>query len=164
MGERIPYQPAVADYQTLSLERDPSRPEVLHVWLDRPRRRNAVNARMMSEVGDVFEALQRDFDTRVVVLGCRGLSFCSGADRKADDAPLEPPRSEREVRWRAHLGRRVARAIEDCDIPTVARVQGPYRESRSESTSNRRKTCGHFSRGREASPYRSLALSVETNA
>ncbi|MFN0030359.1 MAG: enoyl-CoA hydratase/isomerase family protein [Acidimicrobiales bacterium] len=118
------YHPAVANYQTLTLERDPARPEVLHVWLDRSQRRNAVNARMMSEVGDVFESLQRDFETKVVVLGGRGLSFCSGADRKGDDQPLEPPRSEREVRWRAHLGRRAARAIEDCDIPTVARIQG----------------------------------------
>lgn len=114
----------MASYQTLELERDPARPEVLHVWLNRPHRRNAVNARMMAEVGDVFEALQQDFATRVVVLGGRGLSFCSGADRKADDQPLAAAGTEREARWRAHLGRRAARAIEDCDIPTVARLQG----------------------------------------
>ena len=30
-GSASPTNPAVADYQTLSLERDPSRPEVLHV-------------------------------------------------------------------------------------------------------------------------------------
>lgn len=92
VGERIPYHPAVADYQTLSLERDPRRPEVLHVWLDRPRRRNAVNARMMSEVGDVFEALQRDFDTRVVVLGGRGLSFCTGSEMSITGRHAANPR------------------------------------------------------------------------
>ena len=50
---------------------------------------------MMTEVGDVFEALQRYFDTRVVVLGGRGLSFCSGADRRSPGdtqrIPVESP-------------------------------------------------------------------------
>lgn len=114
----------MASYETLEVERDPSRPEVLRVWLNRPHRRNAVNPAMMSEVGDVFLGLQTDFVTKVVVLGGRGLSFCAGADRKRDDQPLPPAANERETRWRAHLGRRAARAIEECEIPTIARVQG----------------------------------------
>ncbi len=111
-------------YETVEIERDADRPEVLRVWLNRPHRRNATNTRMMAEVGDVFEALQQDFQTKVVVLGGRGASFCSGADRKPDDQPLPDASSEREERWRAHLGRRAARAIEECEIPTIARVQG----------------------------------------
>jgi enoyl-CoA hydratase/carnithine racemase len=114
----------MSSYQTLELERSADRPEVLRVWLNRPHRRNAVNFRMMQEVGDVFLALQQDFTTKVVVLGGRGLSFCAGADRKQDDQPLDPPSNEREERWRAHLGRRSARAIEDCEATTIARVQG----------------------------------------
>jgi enoyl-CoA hydratase/carnithine racemase len=114
----------MSSYQTLDLERSADRPEVLHVWLNRPHRRNAVNPRMMQEVGDVFLALQEDFATKVVVLGGRGLSFCSGADRKPDDQPLGAAANEREERWRNHLGRRSARAIEDCDAVTIARVQG----------------------------------------
>jgi enoyl-CoA hydratase/carnithine racemase len=114
----------MATYRTLELERDPARPEVLRVWLNRPQRRNAVNNRMMQEVGDLFQALQQDFTTKVVVLGGRGLSFCAGADRKADDQPLDPVANEREQRFRNHLGRRAARAIEECEIPVVARVQG----------------------------------------
>ncbi|MEA3216981.1 MAG: hypothetical protein QOJ19_3137 [Acidimicrobiia bacterium] len=114
----------MSSYQTLELERSADRPEVLQVWLNRPHRRNAVNFRMMQEVGDVFLGLQEDFATKVVVLGGRGLSFCAGADRKPDDQPLDPPRNEREDRWRAHLGRRAARAIEDCEATTIARVQG----------------------------------------
>lgn len=114
----------MASYQTLDVERSADRPEVLHVWLDRPHRRNAVNPRMMQEVGDVFLALQEDFATKVVVLGGRGASFCSGADRKPDDQPLGAAGGEREDRWRANLGRRAARAIEDCEAVTIARVQG----------------------------------------
>lgn len=115
---------ALPTFQTLELSRDADRPEVLRVWLNRPQRRNAVNDRMMKEVGDVFLSLQEDFLTRVVVLGGRGLSFCAGADRKGDDQPLEAPGSEREQRFRNHLGRRAARAIEDCEIPVIGRIQG----------------------------------------
>lgn len=114
----------MASYQTLELERDPARPQVLNVWLNRPHRRNAVTDRMMAELGDVFLALQKDFETKVVVLGGRGVSFCAGADRKGDDQPLPAPASEREERWRNHLGRRASRAIEDCEVPTIARLQG----------------------------------------
>ena len=46
---------------------------------------------MMAELGDVFLALQKDFETKVVVLGGRGVSFCAGADRKGDDQPLPAP-------------------------------------------------------------------------
>lgn len=116
--------PETMTFQTLEVARDADRPEVLRVWFNRPQRRNAVNDRMTLEVGDLFLALQTDFTSRVVVLGGHGLSFCSGADRKRDDQPLEPPATEREARFRHHLGRRAARAIEDCEIPTIARVQG----------------------------------------
>ena len=42
---------------------------VLRVWLNRPERRNAVNATMLREIGDFFLSLETDFETRVVVLG-----------------------------------------------------------------------------------------------
>jgi enoyl-CoA hydratase/carnithine racemase len=111
------------DYQTLELERDGP---VLRVWLNRPARRNAINPRMLSELGDLYLSLVKDFDTRVVVLGGRGASFCAGADRKPPlpEETLPPPRSERERRWLSHLGRRACRAIEDCEVVTIARVHG----------------------------------------
>ncbi len=115
---------SMAGYQTLEVVRDPGRAEVARVWLNRPGRRNAVNDRMLQELGDVFTAFQQDFTTKVIVLAGRGASFCAGADRKGDDQPLAPPGNEREQRFRHHLGRRAARAIEDCEIPTIARVQG----------------------------------------
>lgn len=114
----------VAEPTTVEVERDASDPRILRVWLSRSDRRNAVNPRLLRDVGDVFLGLQTDFQTKVVVLGGRGASFCSGADRKPDDQPLPAAGTEREVRWRSHLGRRAARAIEDCEIPTIARVQG----------------------------------------
>jgi enoyl-CoA hydratase/carnithine racemase len=110
-------------YQTLELARTGP---VLRVWLNRPTRRNAISPRMLSELGDLFLSLETDFDARVVVLGGRGASFCAGADRKAPipEEALPPPGGERERRWLAHLGRRACRAIEACEVVTIARVHG----------------------------------------
>jgi enoyl-CoA hydratase/carnithine racemase len=110
-------------YETLETERDGA---VLRVWLNRPERRNAVNATMLREVGDLFRALETDFDSRVVVLGGRGKSFCAGADRKPPESGTGPEREpgDRERRWLGQLGRRAARAIEECEAVTVARIQG----------------------------------------
>jgi enoyl-CoA hydratase/carnithine racemase len=108
------------DFSTLDSERDG---EVLRIWFDRPQKLNAVDTVLLREVGDLFRNLERETEARVIVLGGRGRSFCVGADRNAEPDP-DPPTSARERRWFNHLGRRACRAIEDCEIPTVARVQG----------------------------------------
>ena len=110
-------------FETFAVDREGP---VLRVWLDRPRRRNAVDATMLRELGDFFLSLETDFDTKVVVLGGRGPTFCAGADRKPPEPGKAPPapRSDRERRWMGQLGRRAARAIEECDAVTVARVHG----------------------------------------
>jgi enoyl-CoA hydratase/carnithine racemase len=109
----------------LELERDGP---ILRVWLDRPERRNALDTGSLEEIEALFGSLRRDFATRVVVLGGRGPSFCSGADRRS------PPGSERmgaasgasdrERRWCAQLGLRACRAIADAEPVTIARVHG----------------------------------------
>jgi enoyl-CoA hydratase/carnithine racemase len=113
----------VVVFETFEVERVGA---LTNIWLNRPERRNAVNSTMLREIGDFFLALETDFDTRVVVLGGRGPTFCSGADRKpqaTSDAPA-PARSDREIRWEGQLGRRACRAIEACDAVTIARVHG----------------------------------------
>ena len=109
----------------LSVEREGA---VLRVWLDRPERRNALDTATLEALTDLYQGLQRDFQTRVVVLGGRGPSFCAGADRG------RPPGSERmaassgagdrERRYAAQIGWRACRAIEECEVVTLARVHG----------------------------------------
>lgn len=106
------------DFERIEIERDGP---VIRVWLNRPDKRNAHDQQMIEEVGDLFLSLTTDFDARLVVLGGRGPTFCAGADRREKTAPAG---SDREVRYRAQLGRRATRAIEECDLPTIARVQG----------------------------------------
>ena len=81
---------------------------------------------MLLEVGDLFSSLERDYETRVVVLGGRGRMFSPGADRKPPipEEALPDPKTDRERRYVAGLGRRACRAIEDCEVLTIARIHG----------------------------------------
>jgi len=106
------------DLHTLELEPDG---EVLRIWFNRPESRNAHNQQMVQEVGDLFIALNSQSEFRVAVLGGRGKSFCAGADRKE---VLSEPANDLEARYLGQLGRRAARAIEDCELVTIARVHG----------------------------------------
>lgn len=113
------------NWKTLSVTYDGP---VMRVWLDRPEKRNALNGTALEEITALFEGLATDFVTRVVVLGGRGPSFCAGADRS------DPPgharllgssdASERERRWVSQIGLRAARAIEQAEIVTIARLHG----------------------------------------
>lgn len=110
-------------YRSLELEQDGP---VLRVWLNRPERLNAISSVMLQEIGDVFLSLETAFDTKVVVLGGRGRSFCAGADRKPPEPEqqVSTPQTDRERRWLDQLGRRACQAIENCDVVTVARIHG----------------------------------------
>lgn len=113
----------VMKYRSLELEQQGP---VLRVWLNRPQRLNAISPAMLQEIGDVFLSLETAFDTKVVVLGGRGRSFCAGADRKPPEPEqqVSSPRTDRERRWMDQLGRRACQAIENCDVVTVARIHG----------------------------------------
>jgi enoyl-CoA hydratase/carnithine racemase len=107
--------------ETLEFERDGG---ILRVWLNRPEKRNPLSGVALEELASVFASVNTDFDVRCVVLGGRGPSFSGGADRKAAPAPRSTDPTPRERRWVAQLGRRAARAIEDCEVPTIARLHG----------------------------------------
>jgi enoyl-CoA hydratase/carnithine racemase len=110
-------------YETLTLEHDGP---IARVWLDRPHKRNALDARALEEITDAFTTLGRAFDTRVVILGGRGASFCAGADRtnppgRSTQATNAGPRERRHA---ALMGRRAVEAIERVEAITIARVHG----------------------------------------
>ncbi len=112
-------------WKTLETERDGA---ILRVWLARPERRNALDTTALEEIASLFGSLQRDFETRVVILGGRGPSFCGGADRRSppghERLAADSGASERERRFALQLGLRASRAIEDCEVVTIARVHG----------------------------------------
>lgn len=101
---------------------------ILRVWLNRPASLNALDTDVLSGIADVFTDLNTMFDVRCVVLGGRGRAFSAGADRKASPGAERMAASsgatERERRWASQVGARACAAIANCEIPTVARVQG----------------------------------------
>jgi enoyl-CoA hydratase/carnithine racemase len=113
------------ELRSLEVERDGP---VLRVHLNRPERLNALDTATLEEIADLFGGLQRDFETRVVVLGGRGSSFCAGADRKdppgGDRLGASSGAGEREQRFVSQLGRRAVRAIEAVEAVTIARLHG----------------------------------------
>ena len=53
---------------------------VATLWLDRPDKRNAMDAAVMKELGDALDTIGGDREVRVVVLRGRGSIFSSGID------------------------------------------------------------------------------------
>lgn len=60
--------------------------------IDRPERRNAVDAATAAELRDGFRRFEDDGDARVlIVTGAGGEAFCAGADLKAMSNPIMAP-------------------------------------------------------------------------
>lgn len=97
---------------------------VLHVWLNRPEKLNALDTRTLEEIEALFGQLQTDFAIRVVILGGRGRSFCAGADRTNPPGAGSRHAGERERGYALQLGARACRAIERVEAITLARIQG----------------------------------------
>lgn len=64
-------------YTTIEFEKENN---IGTVWLNRPHIHNAFNETMISELIEVFEAIEQMEDVKAVILRGRGKSFCAGAD------------------------------------------------------------------------------------
>ena len=110
----------MADYETITF--DASGPAIW-VTLNRDDVRNAFNGRMLADLLDAFETAPKVPGGRVVVLTGVGSAFCAGAD-------LNWMRAVRDFTYEQNLEESnqvsaVMRAIYDCPLPTIARVNGP---------------------------------------
>jgi methylglutaconyl-CoA hydratase len=88
------------------------------IKLNRPEKRNALSAMLITEVYDHLAAANADDEVRCVVITGNGPGFCSGADLK-DDRGL-PAGRERAVAYPELLS-----AIQDSPKPVIAAVNGP---------------------------------------
>lgn len=96
---------------------------VTRVTLNRPQIRNAFNDTMISELREVFSALEEDPNLRVVVLTGEGSAFCAGADinwmRKVLSYSYEENYEDS-----MNLAR-LMREIYEFKRPVVGRINGP---------------------------------------
>ena len=93
---------------------------VTRVTLNRPEARNALDLTMCHALRTAFEALDADPTVRVVLVQAAGPIFCAGADLKERTG-----RDEGWVRARRIAAFAAYEAIERCDKPVVAVVDGP---------------------------------------
>ncbi len=109
----------MADYETLTF--DVQGPAVA-ITLNRDEVRNAFNGQMLDDLLAAVAAAPAAEGARVVVLTGVGSCFCAGAD-------LGWMRAVRRFTYEENLAEsnkvsQVMRAIYDCPLPTVARVNG----------------------------------------
>jgi methylglutaconyl-CoA hydratase len=90
---------------------------IIILTLNRPAKRNALNAALMEACSEAFESLAKDRKQRVIILRGEGPVFCAGLD--LEEAFL-PENAERT----AGLVARVLRAVYQVPQVTIAAVQG----------------------------------------
>ena len=106
------------DYETLEVQRAGP---VTTVVLNRPAKRNAINARMFGELEGAFDQIAADPGVRAFVLTGAGGHFCSGVDLSALE---ELPASPEAMAVRMAGIHQLLAKIFDCPKPGVAAVAG----------------------------------------
>lgn len=101
--------------ETLQVERADG---IVTVTFDRPHKKNAIDATMWAELGEVATAIAHSTDDRCVVLTGSGGEFCSGADL-SDGTGERVHQLEQMRRINA-----VIQAFHDLPQPTIAKVPG----------------------------------------
>lgn len=84
--------------------------------LNRPDRKNALDAQLWVELADALRATKRDRDVRALVITGAGGAFCSGADIGTGEN-IHP-------RYKLDRLTDVALALHELAVPTVAKVTG----------------------------------------
>jgi methylglutaconyl-CoA hydratase len=87
------------------------------VTLNRPAKRNALNAALMEACSTAFEALAQDRSCRVIILRGEGAVFCAGLDLEEVHAAASPEKT-------ARLVARLLRAVYQVPQVTIASVHG----------------------------------------
>ncbi|MEU0686940.1 enoyl-CoA hydratase/isomerase family protein [Streptomyces uncialis] len=93
-------------------------PGITLVTLDRPRRRNALDAPTLDELVRVLDGLE----ARAVVLTGNGPAFCAGYDLASVAGPRWAQRAERLI---AHPAHAVYDVLESSPFPVIAAIDGP---------------------------------------
>ena len=109
------------DYETLLVER---RGFALFITLNRPQTRNALSARMWSEIDGVFAAVRDDRSVRAIVLRGAGGNFSAGGDLKERDQIGENADSVAATEMRNRAGGEIIMRVDRAPQVVVAVVEG----------------------------------------
>lgn len=107
-------------YKTIKVSTD--KQGVTYLTMARPEVHNAFNAEMISEMTSAFEALDKNPDTKIIVMQSEGESFSAGADinwMKDMVNATQAENQEDSLKLAALM-----RTINFCDKAVIAKVQG----------------------------------------
>lgn len=107
-------------YETLHIDKTPT--GIVTLTLNRPEKRNALSAQMISEITDFADKMSSTSGARAIVLRGEGAVFCAGADLGWMQAQIAADRTERmtEARKLALM----FKALNDMPVPLIAQVHG----------------------------------------
>ncbi len=111
--------PIPSSFETLDVQQDGG---IVFVRFNRPEKKNAINRRMHDELQSLCQALNADFDSRVIVFSGNGDCFSSGADTSEWRIPGSA--NELAVRDISGVGGRTSDAIDGLNQVTIAAVHG----------------------------------------
>jgi len=92
--------------------------EIGIITLNRPKARNALNRKMIQELGDALTCLENDPQIRSIII-TGNKDFCAGADIKEMNA-IKPEEIEAFCRW----GHKVFDQLESMGKPVIAAITG----------------------------------------
>ena len=105
-----------------SLELDRPEPWILRLTLNTPGKLNAVGHQAHAHLAEIWKTIDRDEETRVVLVRGAGGAFSSGGDL----ALVEDIARDWETRLRVfHEARDLVSNLVDCSKPIVAAIDGP---------------------------------------
>jgi 2-(1,2-epoxy-1,2-dihydrophenyl)acetyl-CoA isomerase len=100
---------------------------VATITLNRPEQLNAMTDPLMRGISEALARVEADQNIRAVVLTGKGRGFCAGADlaqvakrpeEPTDGSAKEPDQGDDDFNT-------AMRALMDCPVPTIARINGP---------------------------------------
>ncbi|XP_051063534.1 delta(3,5)-Delta(2,4)-dienoyl-CoA isomerase, mitochondrial [Phodopus roborovskii] len=119
----------LSDHNYESLQVTSAQKHVLHVQLNRPEKRNAMNKAFWREMVECFQKISEDSDCRAVVISGAGKMFTSGID-VVDMAHLLQTPGDDAARMAWHLRDLISKfqktftVIEKCPKPVIAAIHG----------------------------------------
>ncbi|XP_034494522.1 delta(3,5)-Delta(2,4)-dienoyl-CoA isomerase, mitochondrial isoform X2 [Ailuropoda melanoleuca] len=118
------------DHNYESLRVTAAQKHVLHVQLNRPEKRNAMNRAFWREMVECFNKIARDPDCRAVVISGAGKMFSAGIDLMDMASEILQPHGDDVARISWYLRNLISRyqetfnVIEKCPKPVIAAVHG----------------------------------------
>ena len=95
---------------------------VATITLNRPEAMNAMTNELMRGISQALEDVRGNKAIRVVILTGNGRGFCAGADLVQAAEPKKPVTDESK---QGDDFNAAMRALVDCPVPTIARINGP---------------------------------------